>query len=116
MHTKATIDPPGSPVPGVMPEPVKLHGGAVPRRPEAAPPAGDTTEPVSPPGRRNRASVELAKLLGVIRGDKYMVNAYPPAWRSTGGDRVGDDVAGARSVAAPEATTHEPSVPPTKER
>jgi hypothetical protein len=24
----------------------------------------------------------LAGLLGALRGDKYMANAYPPAWRS----------------------------------
>ena len=26
----------------------------------------------------------LAKLMGAIRGDKYMADAYPPAWRSAG--------------------------------
>jgi hypothetical protein len=26
----------------------------------------------------------LAKLAGALRGDKYMANAYPPAWRSAG--------------------------------
>jgi hypothetical protein len=47
------------------------------------------TEPITEPTRsrfpepirrRNQASSVLAKLLGVLRGDKYMAGAYPPDW------------------------------------
>ena len=40
--------------------------------------------------RRNPASIMLAKLLSVVRDDKYMANAYPPAWHSAAA--AGDDV------------------------
>jgi hypothetical protein len=53
MQTETTIEPTGSRVPGVIPEPI-----------------------------RPRSSV-LAKLVSALRGDKYMVDAYPPQWRGT---------------------------------
>jgi hypothetical protein len=34
------------------------------------------------PRQRSRVRRMLAGLLGALRGDKYMANAYPPAWRS----------------------------------
>ena len=39
------------------------------------------TMPASPPGRRNPASIVLAKPLSAIRGVKYMVDGYPPSHR-----------------------------------
>ena len=54
MLTEPTSEPTGSPVPGVIPEPIR------PRHP---------------------ASRMLAKLVSALRGDKYMVGAYPPEWR-----------------------------------
>ena len=83
MHTKPTIEPNRSPVPGVIPEPVRVHHDPVVahQRLTATPTASGPTKPASSPGRRNPASIVLAKLLSVIRGDKYMVDAYPPAWR-----------------------------------
>ena len=54
MQTEPTSEPTGSRVPGVIPEPIR------PRHP---------------------ASSVLAKLVSALRGDKYMVGAYPPAWR-----------------------------------
>jgi hypothetical protein len=51
MQTVPTSEPTGSPVPGVIPEPIR------PRVP---------------------ASSVLAKLLSALRGDKYMAGAYPP--------------------------------------
>ena len=37
-----------------------------------------TSEPTGSTPRRNPASKLLAKLLSALRGDKYMVDAYPP--------------------------------------
>jgi hypothetical protein len=62
-----TTEPPRSPAPGVVPEPVRVQGD------------GDTT-PTTAPQQRNPALMVLAKLLSVIRGDKYMADAYPPDW------------------------------------
>jgi hypothetical protein len=58
--------------------------------------ASGTIKPASRPRRRNPAS----KLMSVLRGDKYMVNAYPPAWRSptSGGDGHGGGVASQRGT------------------
>jgi hypothetical protein len=80
MQAQPTIEPTGSPVPGVIPETVRVHHGTV-AAPEhlTATPSG-TTKLASFPGRRNPASIVLARLLSAIRGDKYMVDAYPPAW------------------------------------
>jgi hypothetical protein len=63
MHTEPTIEPAGSPVSGLIPQAALSLA------------------------RRNPPSKALAKLLSVIRGDKYMVDAYPPAWRSAAGAR-----------------------------
>jgi hypothetical protein len=94
MQTKPTIEPTGSPVPGVIPEPVRVHHDTVaaPERLTATPTASGTTKPASSPGRRNPASIVLARLLSAIRGDKYMVDAYPPAWHGAAAARAGDDV------------------------
>jgi hypothetical protein len=62
MQTKPTSEPTGSLTPGVVPEPIRLHDDAV------------TFAPAASPRRRNPAS----KLLSALRGDKYMVDAYPP--------------------------------------
>ena len=94
MQTQPTIEPPGSPVPGVIPEPVRAHRDTVPahERPAATPTASGTTKPAASPGRRNLASIALARLLSALRGDKYMVDAYPPAWHGAAAARTGDDV------------------------
>jgi hypothetical protein len=65
MQPNSTIEPPGSPVPGIVPEPVRVHRDA-----EAT--------PTTARHHRNPAGMVLAKLLSVIRGDKYMADAYPP--------------------------------------
>jgi hypothetical protein len=72
MQTRPTIEPTGSPIPGVIPGPVRVDHGTV-----------GATKPASSPGRRNPASTVLARLLGAIRGDKYMVDAYLPAGHRT---------------------------------
>jgi hypothetical protein len=74
MQTKPT-EPSGSPVPGVIPEPVRLRHDAV----AANERDGVAADPGSSPRRRNLASGLLARLLSTLRGDKYMVGAYPPA-------------------------------------
>ena len=94
MQTKPTIEPTGSPVPGVIPEPVRVHRDTVAahERLAATPTASGATKPASSPGRRNLASIALARLLSALRGDKYMVDAYPPAWHGAAAARAGDEV------------------------
>jgi|tagenome__1003787_1003787.scaffolds.fasta_scaffold20976307_1 hypothetical protein len=92
MQTKPRPEPTDSPVPGVIPEPWRVqHDLAA----GSEPPATLTTStslPASPSGRRNPVRVLLAKLLSAIRGDKYMVDAYPPAWHGGGAARTGDRI------------------------
>jgi hypothetical protein len=71
MQPNSTMEPPGSPYPGILPEPVRVHHGAG---------ASATTAR----HRRNPARMVLAKLLSVIRGDTYMADAYPPDWPGSG--------------------------------
>ena len=66
MQADSTIEPRGSPVPGIVPEPVRVHDDA-------------RATPTTARHQRNPARTVLAKLLSVIRGDKYMADAYPPA-------------------------------------
>jgi hypothetical protein len=56
MQTVPTSEQTSSPVPGVIPEPIRL---------------------------RVPASNVLAKLLSALRGDKYMAGAYPPGWHGS---------------------------------
>jgi hypothetical protein len=94
MQTKPTTEPTGSRVPGMIPEPLRVHGHTVAahERLTATRTANGTTVPALSPGRRNPASIVLAKLLSAIRGDTYMVDAYPPAWHGAAAARTGDDV------------------------
>jgi hypothetical protein len=62
-------EPMGSPVPGVIPEPIRVQDGTA-----AASERNGATIGPPPPRPRN----PLAKLLSQLRGDKYMVGAYPP--------------------------------------
>jgi hypothetical protein len=75
MQTKPTGEPSGSPVPGVIPEPLRLRHDAVAANERDS----VATDPGSSPRRRNSARGPLARLLSTLRGDKYMVGAYPPA-------------------------------------
>jgi hypothetical protein len=71
MQTKATIEPARSPVPGVIPEPVRVHhDGAAP----------DPAHTARRTARRGPASRMLGKLLGALHGDKYMIPTDPPTW------------------------------------
>ena len=69
MQTKPMSEPTGSPVPGVIPEPTRVYDDTA-----AANKRDAVTIDTAPPRRRN----PLAKLLSRLRGDKYMVGAYPP--------------------------------------
>jgi hypothetical protein len=90
MQPKPTIEPSGSPVPGVIPEPVRVHHDTIAAHGRLT--ASGTTKPASLPGRRNPASIVLAKLLSAMRGDKHMVDAYPPAWQGAVAARAADDI------------------------
>jgi hypothetical protein len=95
MQTQPTIEPTGSPVPGVIPEPARVHHDdtvAAHERLASTPTTSGTSKPASSPGRRNPARIVLARLLSTIRGDKYMVDAYPPAGHRAVAARAGDDV------------------------
>ena len=93
MQTKPTIEPTGSPAPGLIPEPLPVHHDTVAAHERlTATSTTSTIMPASSAGRRNPASIVLAKLLGAIRGDKYMVDAYPPAWHGAAAARAGDEV------------------------
>jgi hypothetical protein len=65
MATKPALEPSDSPVPGVIPEPIRVHEDS----------ARATTGPVPSPRRPGLAR----RLLGVVHGDKYMADAYPPS-------------------------------------
>jgi hypothetical protein len=68
MATKPTLEPRESPVPGVIPEPIHVHDDSAPAKARAA------NETVPSPRRPGLAR----RLLGAIRGDKHMADAYPP--------------------------------------
>ena len=95
MHTESVIERSAAPAAGV-PE----H---VPAETEAAtgPPAS-----ASPLGRRRPGRFVLGKVLGALRGDKYMAGAYPPEWEAPATRATvtrGDDAATTR-VGAPSET------------
>jgi len=72
--------------------------------PADSPTAGAVSDPTPSAGRRHPAGSAHTRLLSVLHGDKYMVDAYPPAWRS------GTDAAAARrpdGVAADSPQTKE---------
>jgi hypothetical protein len=62
-----------SPAPGIIPERSLVHDEPVASSGRGRRRAADTTSP--PTARRS----PLARLLAALRGDKYMVDAYPPA-------------------------------------
>jgi len=73
MKTTIPIESDPSPAPGVVHEPPLVHDGTAAstnRRSQQA--DGSTT-------RAAARRTPLARLLAALRGDKYMVDAYPPA-------------------------------------
>ena len=99
METKATMEPSGSPVPGVIPEPTHVHHDGAPAHEGRVPvpTSGAASEPATSRSRRNPVSTVLAKLLSALRGDKYMADAYPPTPRPSAAAHEGGDVAPAPS-------------------
>jgi len=66
--------PDRSPAPGIIPGPVHVSDGA-------AAPAAATEKRDEPKGRRNPVRIASAKVMSALRGDKYMVGAYPTVSR-----------------------------------
>ena len=80
MQGRNPKQPPRSPVPGIMPEPVGIHEGgpaAMPFDGASAAPGGTTPDGAAGSGQGVRARV-----VRYLRGDRYMVEADSPAWRS----------------------------------
>jgi hypothetical protein len=61
-----------APAPGIVPEPLVHDEPAASNRWGSRPAAGTTT-------RLRARHTPLARLLAALHGDKYMVDAYPPA-------------------------------------
>lgn len=72
MQTKPTTKPAGSPISGIIPEPVAVHHDTVPtrRRVAVTSTARGTTRSTPAPGRRDPAGILAAKVLGVLRSGK----------------------------------------------
>lgn len=71
MQTNPSSDPGRSPVPGVIPEPVRVEEDTGTRH------------------ARTPSHGLFHRFLAALRGDRYMVDAYPPDWHSpiVGGDQ-----------------------------
>jgi hypothetical protein len=88
MQPTGRIEPSGSPAPGIIPDPAYVHDE--PTAPDQPRPAAATAGSEKSPAHRGRASGGLARVLRVIRGDKHMTNAYPPARHHDGIDGPAD--------------------------
>jgi hypothetical protein len=73
MNTTSSIESHTSPAPGIIPEPSLVHDEPAASTHQASRRAAGTTTRLA--ARRT----PLARLLAALRGDKYMVDAYPPA-------------------------------------
>jgi hypothetical protein len=67
----ATKHPDRSPAPGILPEPVDVR--------DDVPTAASEQRDDPKPGRRNPFRLAAAKVMSALRGEKYMVDAYPAA-------------------------------------
>jgi hypothetical protein len=73
----ATRQPDHTRAPGIIPRPVHVHDDA------ALPPAAATEQRDEPTvGTRNPVRLAAAKVMSALRGDKYMVDAYPTDGRA----------------------------------
>lgn len=82
-----------SPVPGIIPEPVHISGDAAP--PNAATERRTESKLGAPKLRgRNPVRDAIAKIASAVRGDKYMIGAYPAADRE---DAAASDDPGPRA-------------------
>jgi hypothetical protein len=71
MQNDRSLEPPDRAAPGVNPSgSVDVHDGD---------PAVHASGPMDPPGTSSRGWGPFARLLSVVRGDKYMADAYEPA-------------------------------------
>jgi hypothetical protein len=70
MHTEPAIEPPVFPAAAIRDRPVDAVSEAAGGAPAAARSRGD----------RDVVRRLLRKAMSVLRGDKYMVGAYPPDW------------------------------------
>jgi hypothetical protein len=73
---------------GIISEPADVHADDVPT-------AATKQSENSKSRRRNPARIAAAKVMSALRGDKYMVDAYPAAGREDAA-AVGDDEANAK--------------------
>ncbi len=62
-----------SPAPGIIPQPAHVNSDAAPLTPAIE----KAHNPK--PGRPNLLRTAGAKLISALRGDQYMIDAYPPA-------------------------------------
>jgi hypothetical protein len=91
MHPTSAIESNDSPAPGIIPEPAHVQDQPAAASSHAEPPVrGSAVKPPSSPSQRNPARMLLDRVLGVFRGDKYMVDAYPPAWDADAAQRGGE--------------------------
>ena len=72
MKTTIPIESKPSPAPGIIREPLLVHDETAASTRGGSQQADSTT--TRPPARRN----PVAWLLAALRGDRYMVDAYPP--------------------------------------
>jgi hypothetical protein len=94
MHTTFAIESNDSPAPGIIPEPAHVHDDpAKPTRRSGQPAANRATSLLWSSGKRSAVSIVLAKLRSAIRGDKYTIDAYPPAGHGDVTTRDGDRLA-----------------------
>ncbi len=84
----ATSQPDRSSAPGIIPQPVEVYDD--PATPTAATEQRDDAKP----GRRNPVRLAAAKVMSALRGDKYMIDAYPAS---------GDEDAATQRDAEPRA-------------
>jgi hypothetical protein len=98
MHSEPAIAPPASPAAGIDPPSGDEMTAAATRAPTS------TSSPRrSPPVRLVR------KAISVLRGDKYMVGAYPPEWQAPA---ARPDMAARTDGPAAAAADAVPATPP----
>jgi len=93
MQSNRLIEPPES-VPGVLLGLVHARDDGVAARDGHAtvPTPGETLGPADPPSTSNRGRSPFARLPRVVRGDKYMADAYEPALSALMATRAGATV------------------------
>jgi hypothetical protein len=69
----AASQPDRSPAPGIIPDPVHVHD------PPGTPTPANAKNAEAHAERRNLAKIALAKVVSAVRGDTYMIDAYPSA-------------------------------------